>query len=576
MTNDFSDLRILLIEDNPVDAKLHQRMLNRVFDAPIEIRRTMAKALDALATDQRPGLIVTDLDLPDSSGMATIEHLAQAAETIPLVVLSGSEPAQADRLRAIDLGAQDVLAKQDLTPASLGAALQYAIKRKRLELEAKRLARTDALTSILNRRAIIEHLKTVITEHVESSVAVLFIDLDKFKLVNDIHGHAAGDRALIEAGHRIRQAAADAGAVAGRLSGDEFCVVATGHSRSRLHALAESLRRAIRRVSVPGSQKLVHLDGSIGIATGRWGTDAYQLLSDADSAMYAAKRNPGEHISEFDLDTSNQLATAQRTRAAIQHELDAGLPGMMLHYQPIIDTTTGTTIAHEALVRWNRGTRVAAAAEFVPILTEQGTIDILDRWVLRHACSVLRHARRQGGTRLHVNLAPSAFNQGPAFWEFIHDTLTGNRIQPGELVLELTEQTIVNDDPTIRASMASLRARGVQFAIDDFGTGFSCLAYLSRLDIDWLKVDRKFVANADTDLIEIIATIAARLGYGVIAEGVETSDHVTMLTELGVAYQQGYHHGRPQAENPTSLTSNPPALPHQRSATTRAFRTHQA
>ncbi|CUA83511.1 diguanylate cyclase/phosphodiesterase with GAF sensor [Gulbenkiania indica] len=384
--------------------------------------------------------------------------------------------------------------------------------------------------------------------------AVLFIDLDRFKLVNDTLGHLAGDHLLHEAGNRIRHCLRHGDFLA-RLGGDEFAVLL--FDVDSLEGCEQIARRIVaefdRPVILAGREVFTTASLGVVIADREHYRDAEELLRDADHAMYRTKQQ-GRHgytlfNHELRLDQADQLALETELRRALEED------GQLVPYfQPFVDACSGRLVGFESLVRWRHPTRgLLCPALFLPIAEESGLITRLDRYMIRAASRQLATWRSEGrvdeNITLHINLSSANFHD-TGLVEWLETLIDEYALPPSMLHLEVTESALIDVPDTAATVMQRLQARGVRLALDDFGTGYSALSYLHRYRFDVLKIDQSFVFEVDRKeesaaIVRAILALAAALGLDVVAEGVETATQVARLTNMGCAKLQGYYFGRP-------------------------------
>ncbi len=434
-------------------------------------------------------------------------------------------------------------------------------ERKRVDAEIERLAFFDPLTGLPNRRLLTDRLHRAIGAAAQerSHGALLFLDLDNFKDLNDTLGHDMGDRLLVQAAQRLL-ACVGAGDTVSRFGGDEFVVLAEGlpgdmhRARADAAVLANRITAALGRPYAVGGMGYHHSTPSIGLALFGGGTgDAAgvdDLLKHADLAMYQAKAAGRNTIRFFD----PSMLQAVLARAALESELRHALETdeLLLHYQPLVNGD-GSMLGAEALVRWRHPQRgLVMPGEFIPAAEQGGLIVPLGQWVLERACAQLVAWSRNAATAqlvLAVNVSVRQFRQ-PDFVDQLLQTLRRSGAQPRLLKIELTESLLMADVEDVIARMEQLRAHGVGFAIDDFGTGYSSLAYLKRLPLDQLKIDQSFVRDVLTDpndaaIVRTILALARSLDLEVVAEGVETTGQLKFLQRHGCKAFQGHLFGRP-------------------------------
>ncbi|MGV3480927.1 MAG: EAL domain-containing protein [Sphingobium sp.] len=431
-----------------------------------------------------------------------------------------------------------------------GSGTDYTEERKS-EAEISRLARFDSLTGLPNRALMFQTLEQSLgnARINPAPCALMLLDLDRFKGVNDTLGHPVGDALLKLVAKRLEMAVGDVGRV-GRLGGDEFTVVLpVAPAHSAIEALAADV---IRRLSEPYMVEGSHISigASIGIAIGpQDGATADALMRNADLALYAAKASGRGALRFYE---QSMHANAQERRM-IETDLRHALATDALHlaYQPVVCAAAETIVGFEALLRWNHPTRGPISPElFVPIAEEIGLIQAIGEWVLRTAC--MEAAQWPAHVRVAVNVSSVQF-ANPAFPGVVMSALAASQIDPAQLELEITESVFLNDGLDTDAMFAGLKALGVRLALDDFGTGYSSLSYLRKAPFDKIKIDRSFVAgaavpgNRNAAIIGAIVSLAEGLGMDTTAEGAETRDELELIRTLGCSHIQGYIFGRPMS-----------------------------
>ena len=436
------------------------------------------------------------------------------------------------------------------------AQMQDITERRRVEAQLAFQAMHDALTGLPNRALFMDRLGHALTrlERTRAHLAVMFVDLDRFKLVNDSLGHGAGDRLLLEVTERLRGAVRSTDTVA-RLAGDEFTILCEDVADEQEAALlAQRIVAAMRDPFVLGDRELF-VTASIGVAVGSGaGIDADELLHRADTAMYRAKENGAVPFVFF----REGMAPSVADRLELDSELRRALQRdeLVLHYQPEISLETGRIVAVEALVRWQHPVRgLIGPDQFIPAAEDNGLIVPLGAWVLREACAQMARWRDELGVtddvRMAVNLSARQLVD-PDLPSIVAAVLAENGLPASQLCLEVTETALVEQDGFAIDALRRLEALGVALAIDDFGVGFSSLTRIKDLPpIDVLKVDRTFVAglgteDADAAIISSVVSLATSLSVMTVAEGVETEDQAERLQDLGCQIAQGYLYARPR------------------------------
>ncbi|GAB3000360.1 EAL domain-containing protein [Amycolatopsis acidiphila] len=408
----------------------------------------------------------------------------------------------------------------------------------------------DPLTGLANRTLVLAELAARLHGPHRTSTAVLFIDLDKFKVINDSLGHTVGDRVLRIAGERLRRAVRRDDVV-GRLGGDEFVVIASEmHGEPEVRALTEHLRDSLTRpISVDGRK--LHVDASIGIVLAAAGDPraADELLRDADVAMYQAKTLGRSRYEFFDVELRRRMQRRLRLEQDLRDAVRLGK--LWAAYQPVVDLRTNRMVAVEGLLRWTHPVHGAVPPmEFIPLAEESDLINQLGAHVLRVTTQELA-ARRASGldVDLKINLSTRQLDD-PALIPDVERALHTTGLPAKALCLEITESALMRDSALASEALSALREIGVRLAIDDFGTGYSSLAQLQRLTLDTLKIDRSFVmrlgdsADAEAIVTSIIA-MAHAVQLTVVAEGVENEMQLNLLRELGCDQAQGYYLGKP-------------------------------
>ena len=459
-------------------------------------------------------------------------------------------------------------------------------ERKRAEQMLVHSAFHDGLTDLPNRALFLDRLQHVVNlakRHPNYKFAVLFIDVDEFKLYNDSLGHSAGDQLLIQIGQRLtgslrrddtvgrpsatvrEDGSADDDDTLARLGGDEFTVLLY-----EIRDASDAIRVAERisaRLAVPFTikgQEIV-ISASIGIALSTTPhNNAEELLRDADIAMYRAKRAGKARCEVFDSDMHASAVKRLRLETDLRKALERG--EFLNHYQPIVALPQGTIVGFEALARWQTAEALVSPAEFVPVANETGVILAMNRTLLAQACNHLRQWQEQFPGQpplaMSMNVSAKEFEQ-PDLAQGIAAILQRTHVRNASLQLEIMETIAMGDAEKAASVLAQLKALGVRLSIDDFGTGYSSLSRLQRFPVDTLKIDRGFISNMESDresreMVRIIISLAHNFRLRVVAEGVETEAQAALLQELGCEFAQGYLYSRPVPAEavPELLTRN--------------------
>jgi diguanylate cyclase (GGDEF)-like protein/PAS domain S-box-containing protein len=410
------------------------------------------------------------------------------------------------------------------------------------------LAYHDPLTGLRNRAWVLDILDTdlAVARRDHTRLAVLFLDLDHFKVVNDSLGHVAGDDILVAAAHRISQALRPGDRI-GRFGGDEFIVIASGVRRRReVEAIATRITASVTKEIAIGAQSVV-MSASIGIAMSNADSTSTSLLRDADSALFRAKAKGRSRWEFFD----PKMHAAAMARLVTEAELRTAIAEhqFVVHYQPIVSLADATIVGHEALVRWNHpGRGLVPPMEFLPIAEETGLIVEIGDEVIDQVCALMRSRPDLPGP-ISVNLSPVQITR-PGWDERLLTRIRAHEVDPRRLVVEITETAILSVLERTKQDIAHLRDQGIGIHIDDFGTGYSSIALLRDVPVTGLKLDLSFTRHLTTDataraLAAGLAGLAAGLNLDGIAEGIETPEHAEILRQQGWTHGQGYLYGRP-------------------------------
>jgi diguanylate cyclase (GGDEF)-like protein len=419
--------------------------------------------------------------------------------------------------------------------------------RNRAEKRIAHLAHHDVLTGLPNRAAFSDYLAQTIerTRSAGAEFAMLCLDLDRFKEINDLHGHLVGDALLREVAQRLQGVAGDS--FLARVGGDEFIVIAAAGRHPAVRDLAQRLQQSVADdIEVAG--RLLRIGLSIGIAVcPADGTDATTLLANADVALYRAKADGRGSICFFEAEMASQL----RDRRELQHDLHLAVANgeLRLDYQPLA-RIGGDIVGFEALVRWDHPVRgLVPPGIFIPLSEESGSIIPIGKWILRAACR--EAAAWPKPLQIAVNISPVQFRREDIV-QLVHTALLESGLAPGRLELEITESVLIDDFSRAVSILRRLKSLGVRIALDDFGTGYSSMSYLQAFPFDKIKIDRSFVSNLEQSaqskvIVRGVIGLARGLGLPVVAEGVETRPQFELLARYGCDIAQGYLIGRPSS-----------------------------
>jgi len=547
-TTETERLRVLVFEGQgrPVSAAT---LLAEAGAGRYAVTRVAALAA-ALAHVTGPGADCVVLDLA-AGGLERLEALRAAAPEVPVVALAERFDVSLG-VRALQGGAQDVLSRGDLDAPELARAVELALERRRAELGLSHAALHDPLTGLPNRVLFVDRLAQATARRRPKgrSLAVVFLDLDRFKAVNDTLGHAAGDELLVAVAERLARALR-AGDTAARLGGDEFAVLCDDiDGPSQALAIAERLLAELAEPFVVGDRE-VTVGASLGIGLAR--DDGDELLREADAAMYRAKARGGG-IELFDDVTRARTRRRAELQDALRHAIAGG--ELRMHYQPQVRLATGEVIGVEGLVRWQHPERgLLQPAEFLPVAEESGLIVPLGHWVLGEATrQAARWASRAGASAAPVPVAVNLTARQcshPELVSQVQGALSAAGLDAGLLRLEVSETAVLGDFEARAAMLDALRGLGVGLAVDDFGAGPSSLATLQRLPVQAVTVDRSLVegverGGAPAAVLGALVSLAHALGLRTVAEGVELAGQADRLRLLGCDAAQGFLFARPE------------------------------
>lgn len=559
-----TELSVLYVEDDSADVALLKSVLSndKVMTYTINVVGSINAAEKQLShvncTGERFDVILLDLSLPDAQNMQAIERLHLHCLNVPIIVITGNVD-QSLAINALNKGAQDYLVKGSYTLETLRRTIKYAVERSQHQKALHELAHTDALTQLPNRLNFNSYLDVVLARAKRQKfiTSVLFIDFDKFKLINDVHGHQAGDRFLKEVASRLQSKLRSSDYIA-RLGGDEFVVVIE-HSKHWLNGVITVLDALIETLALPfivnDKGQTVQSSSSIGVAEFdclAGNSDAEALCHQADVAMYRAKKKGGNCYQFYD--KANEEEASRRIKLVSGLETALQQREFKVFYQPIINAADNTCSGVEAFLRWqpNDG-EIIYPADFIPLLEETNKIIEVGEWVLQQAC-LDHHKLVASGVlaaegRISVNVSPSQFLRS----DFLHTVkcvIAETGIAPACLQLEITETMQVDQPDRMISILQQLKDIGVLLAIDDFGTGFSSMHYLKDMPIDTIKIDRSFIqsylsSRSDQLIVDAMIGLGKKLGKEIIVAGIESRPIADALLLSGCDHFQGFYFARP-------------------------------
>lgn len=552
-------LNVLLVDDDMADRRIIRRTLaENAADVKVVEAVSVAEGLGILQS-QSFDVILLDYRMPGTSGIEMVQELRSRPDlgSIAIVMMSSSEN-ESLAVKCIEAGAQDFIQKSDLQRLNLHRAIIHAQKRFELEhklhqnyLNVKHLAEKDPLTGLSNRHHFNQMVDMLLDNSIKTKVdmALLLIDLDDFKHVNDTLGHDAGDRLLIEFSTRVKKLLRRHESFA-RLGGDEFAIVLNGiKSTQQVRLVTERIAKAIA-VPMELGQSQVVCKASIGAAIyPSQAATKESLIKYADIAMYQAKADGKGKMKLYDKSMSAQYSRMYDIQTGLkQHIQDSSFN---LHFQPVVDLQTNQKIGFEALVRWPNAETQFVPDEFIPIAEKNSDIHAIGEWVIDRAIQQISswqksHAKNQF---IAINISPVQL-QNHAVTEFLIDRAEAYSVNPQNIVLEITETALFEKQNDIKRSIEALSEYGFVISLDDFGVGYSSISHLIEYPISIVKLDKSLFQVEEGEqkrkaVFEALAEMLKRLRMTVVAEGIETQEHLDMCKLLNIDHGQGFFLGRP-------------------------------
>ena len=544
-------ISVLLIEDNMADARLVQEMLSESVNFAFDFNHVenISKAHTHIKKN-RYDVILLDLSLPDSFGLDTVQSLVTANPDLPIVVLSGTGDEKV-AMDAVQNGAQDYLVKGQGASALLSRSLRYAIERKRTEQKMSYLAQYDVLTNLPNRTLFSLRLNQAINiaKRNNKKLALLFMDLDNFKVINDTQGHEVGDQVLKVAAKTMKDCVRETDTLA-RLGGDEFVLLVDDvDDEVELRHVADKFLSAFE-FPIEISGRIYTLTTSIGISVyPNDGESADMLLQTSDTAMYEAKARGRNAYVYY----KPELTTLVHERVKLESELRTAIinEDLVVYYQPIYSMGENEIVAVEALVRWQHAEKgLIPPDDFIYLAEETGLINELGKYVVKTASQQCMKWWLDGLKEFTLSVNISAKQLEVGYSNVLIEALKELNFPFRKIELEVTESLVMPSNKTVLAELETIREVGINISMDDFGIGYSSLSQLKTLPISKLKIDKSFVMNIpnDRDDMVIAKTIIAMghsLGLVVVAEGVETEEQKQFLQSEKCDLLQGYYFSRP-------------------------------
>jgi len=557
MKRDVSSL--LIVEDNPADMALYIRLLEDVEHGfeHIECLSTIKDATKWLESTQAPTCCLLDFNLPDGSAISLLEslHSDNGLPKCPIIVITGQEDTK-NAVQLLKLGAQDYLVKDDLSSHVLLRIIQNAVNNWQLSKELEKMALYDSLTGLSNRGLFLEKTEQTFNESIryKHTFCVLLIDLDRFKSINDIYGHQAGDLVLQKVAEKMLSCTRVADVV-GRLGGDEFAILLPETSDQSAHLVVKKLLKSLI-LEVSWNNASIPVTPSIGMAMfPSAAQDFKQLMQEADIALYKAKNLGRAQYVAYNEQTENKEDQVQILKDELPMALQRG--ELKIAYQAIVPAKqTGQIYAIEALTRWCFRGKWVAAVDIINWVMELGIDEKFHLWLLDDCFRTLVNFQKQHPKlKLSINLMANVCHNF-SFADMLHTYINKYDVAPESIILEITELHLNPHPDKALEGLNNLAKQGFIIAIDNFGSGFCSMEYLANLPCKILKVDKKFLLELDKNernrnIIDAIASLAHSLDILVVAEGVESENLKAASLALGCDFLQGYH-----IAYPTIATTN--------------------
>ena len=563
LVNPLTDNAMVVVAD---DDRAMRQMIHKVLAGNgfrVEQAEDGAQALEICAR-YAPDIVLMDALMPVMDGFEACARLRQqpGTENIPVLMVTGLNDEQSVD-RAMKAGASDFITKPIYWPLLL-QRLGHILANQRAEKQIKHLAYHDTLTGLPNRVLFHDRLQQALSQAMREDhvMGLMFLDLDRFKIINDTLGHDVGDELLKAVSQRLVNCIRQGDTVV-RLGGDEFTIILPSVSKAEDAAfVAQKILTTLAEPFLLSHQEL-HITSSIGISLyPNDGTDTQTLIKNADIAMYRAKDLGKNNYQFYTADMNSRALETITLENALRHALERD--ELRLHYQPQVDVFSGRIVGVEALLRWHHPEfGLVSPAKFIPIAEETNMINPIGEWVLRTACAQGKRWRDQGLPvwRMAVNLSARQFRQQDLLQQ-VGEVLRDTGFDPHHLELEITESLLMQGAGQTVAILEEFDKMGIRLSLDDFGTGYSSLSYLKRFPIDTVKIDRSFVRDIHTDpndaaLASAIIAMAHSLKLSVIAEGVETEEQLVFLRERECNEYQGYYFSKPLPPEEIELLARP-------------------
>ncbi len=545
-TQKYEERPIVVLADDDPSIRLMVRHVLESEDFDIIEASDGLEAIKAVEK-YHPALILLDAVMPGIDGFTTCQQIKEKGHTdIPVMMITGLDD-DASVERAYEVGAIDFITKP-IKWAVLKHRVKSVVAKVIAERKVQLLAYRDTLTNLPNRLLFADRLEQAVirSERSKTSMALMLVDIDDFKLVNDSFGHDAGDKLIQAVGDLISKSLRRADTIA-RLGGDEFAIIIEGiDGPDDAISIADNLTTILEH-NVRLDDQETYTSASIGIAVFPGdGKDARTLLKNADTAMFRAKEN-GRHCFQF---YKPEMSVSAMERLDLENSLKAAFENdeFLIHYQPVIDIHKNEVMGVEALLRWEHPDKgMIQPSDFINIVEDCGLIVPIGEWLITSACKQIKVWKEAGleNQNISLNLAPRQFKEQDLVALFTQ-AMAENDIDGSNLSIEVTERTLIDNVGEVEATLKKLRAMGMKILLDDFGTGYASLAYLKEFPVDIVKIDRAFITGIpdnieDSCIVDAIAGLTRGLKLSLLAEGVENERQLDVLKGLGCQYAQGYY-----------------------------------
>ncbi len=545
-TQKYEERPVVVLADDDPSIRLMVRHVLESEDFDIIEASDGLEAIKAIEK-HHPALILLDAVMPGIDGFTTCQKIKESGHTdIPVIMITGLDD-DASVERAYEVGAIDFITKP-IKWAVLKHRVKSVVAKVIAERKVQLLAYRDTLTNLPNRLLFADRLEQAVirSERSHTSMALMLVDIDDFKLVNDSFGHDAGDKLIKAVGQLISRSLRRADTIA-RLGGDEFAVIIEGiDGADDAISIADNLTTILEH-NVRLDDQETYTSASIGIAIyPEDGKDARTLLKNADTAMFRAKEN-GRHCFQF---YKPEMSVSAMERLDLENSLKAAFENdeFLIHYQPVVDIHKNEIASVEALLRWQHPDKgMIKPSDFISVVEDCGLIVALGEWLIFSVCKQIRVWQDAGlkDQQVSINLTPRQFKEQDLVALFTQ-AIAEQNIDASSLSVEVTERTLIDNVGEVESTLKKLRKMGITVMLDDFGTGYASLAYLKEFPIDVVKIDRAFIAEIpdsqeDSAIVDAIAGLTRGLKLALLAEGVENERQLNALKSIGCQYGQGYY-----------------------------------